>query len=125
VFDCNITSGATPTPTPSLTPTLTPTTTPSPTPLCNNKSLSFSGVNYPYPGPSPTPSVTPTNAVKGVVVTGASEFNTFSSKFTSLYSKFLEDCNGVTTYIVSEDIPFSTGATFSVIIDGKSSCTSE
>jgi YVTN family beta-propeller protein len=122
VFDCNITSGATPTPTPSLTPTLTPTTTPSPTPLCNNKSLSFSGVNYPYPGPSPTPSVTPTNAVKGVIVTGASEFNTFSSKFTSLYSKFLEDCNGVTTYIVSEDIPFSTGATFSVIIDGKSSC---
>lgn len=122
VFDCNITSGATPTPTPSLTPTLTPTTTPSPTPLCNNKSLSFSGVNYPYPGPSPTPSVTPTNAVKGVIVTGTSEFNTFSSKFTSLFSKYLQDCNNINKYYVSEDIPFSTGATFSVIIDGKSSC---
>ena len=122
VFDCNITSGATPTPTPTLTPTTTPTTTPTPTPLCNGKSLIFSGVNYSYPGPSPTPSVTPTNAVKGVIVSGTVSYDTFSSKFTSLYSKFLEDCNGITTYVVSEDIPFSTGATFSVIIDGKSSC---
>jgi YVTN family beta-propeller protein len=122
VFDCNITSGATPTPTPTLTPTTTPTTTPTPTPLCNGKALIFSGVNYSYPGPSPTPSVTPTNAVKSVIVSGTVSYDTFSSKFTSLYSKFLEDCNGVTTYVVSEDIPFSTGATFSVIIDGKSSC---
>ena len=124
VFDCNITSGATPTPTPSLTPTLTPTTTPSPTPLCINNSLSFSGVNYPYPGPSPTPSVTPTNAAKGVIVTGTSEFNTFSSKFTSLFSKYLKDCNQINNYYVSEEIPFSTGATFSAIIDSKSVCVS-
>lgn len=122
VFDCNITSGATPTPTPTLTPTTTPTTTPTPTPLCNGKSLIFSGVNYPYPGPSPTPSVTPTNAVKGVVVSGSVTYDTFSSKFTSLYSKFLQDCNGLYTYSVSEEIPFSTGATFSAIIDGKSTC---
>ena len=124
VFDCNITSGATPTPTLTQTPTLTPTTTPSPTPLCNNKSLSFSGVNYPYPGPSPTPSVTPTNAAKGVIVTGTSEFNTFSSKFTSLFSKYLKDCNQINNYYVSEEIPFSTGATFSAIIDSKSVCVS-
>ncbi len=32
VFDCNITSGATPTPTPTLTPTTTPTPTVTPTP---------------------------------------------------------------------------------------------
>ena len=122
VFDCNITSGATPTPTPSITPTLTPTTTPTPTPLCNGKSLSFSGVNYSYPGPSPTPSVTPTNAVKSVVVSGSVSYDTFSSKFTSLYSKLLLDCNSPEKYIVGEIIPFNTGSTFSAVIDFKSVC---
>jgi len=122
VFDCNVTSGATPTPTPSLTPTLTPTTTPSPTPLCNNKSLSFSGINFSYPGPSPTPSVTPTNAAKLVNVSGSVVYDTFSSKFTSLYSKLLLDCNSPSKYVVGETIPFNTGATFSAIIDFKSVC---
>ncbi len=122
VFDCNVTSGATPTPTPTLTPTNTPTTTPTPTPLCNGKSLSFSGVNYNYPGPSPTPSVTPTNAVKGVVVSGSVIYDTFSSKFTSLYSKLLLDCNSSNKYVVGETIPFNTGSTFSAIIDFKSVC---
>ena len=122
VFDCNITSGATPTPTPTVTPTLTPTTTPTPTPLCNGKSLSFSGVNFSYPGPSPTPSVTPTNAVKGVVVSGSVSYDTFSSKFTSLYSKLLLDCNSPEKYIVGEIIPFNTGSTFSAVIDFKSVC---
>jgi len=122
VFDCNITSGATPTPTPSITPTLTPTTTPTPTPLCNGKSISFSGVNYNYPGPSPTPSVTPTNAAKLVNVSGSVIYDTFSSKFTSLYSKLLLDCNSPNKYIVGETIPFNTGATFSAVIDFKSVC---
>jgi hypothetical protein len=45
----------------------------------NGKSVIFSGVSYPLPGPSPTPSVTPTNAVKGVSITGISEFLTFSN----------------------------------------------
>jgi len=122
VFDCNITSGATPTPTPTLTPTTTPTTTPTPTPLCNGKSVIFSGVSYVLPGPSPTPSVTPTNAVKGVSVTGISEFLTFSNKFSSPYSKLLLDCDGYNKYLVSEEIPFNTGSTFSVIINNKSVC---
>ena len=122
IFDCNVTSGATPTPTPTVTPTVTPTTTPTPTPLCNGKSLSFSGVNYNYPGPSPTPSVTPTNAAKNVVVSGAVVYDTFASKFTSLYSKLLLDCNSPNKYIVGEVIPFNTGATFSAIIDFKSVC---
>jgi hypothetical protein len=121
VFDCNITSGATPTPTPTLTPTNTPTTTPTPTPLCNGKSLSFSGINYSYPGPSPTPSVTPTNAAKLVNVSGSVVYDTFSSKFTSLYSKLLLDCNSSNKYVVGETIPFNTGATFSAVIDFKSS----
>lgn len=122
VFDCNVTSGATPTPTPTLTPTNTPTTTPTPTPLCNGKSLSFSGVNYNYPGPSPTPSVTPTNAAKLVNVSGSVVYDTFSSKFTSLYSKLLLDCNSSNKYVVGETIPFNTGATFSAVIDFKSVC---
>lgn len=122
VFDCNITSGATPTPTPTTTPTLTPTTTPTPTPLCNGKSVIFSGVSYVLPGPSPTPSVTPTNAVKGVSVTGVSEFLTFSNKFSSPYSKLLLDCDGYNKYLVSEEIPFNTGSTFSVYINNKSVC---
>jgi YVTN family beta-propeller protein len=122
VFDCNITSGATPTPTPTLTPTNTPTTTPTPTPLCNGKSLSFSGINYSYPGPSPTPSVTPTNAAKLVNVSGSVVYDTFSSKFTSLYSKLLLDCNSSSKYVVGETIPFNTGATFSAVIDFKSVC---
>jgi YVTN family beta-propeller protein len=122
IFDCNVTSGATPTPTPTVTPTLTPTTTPTPTPLCNGKSVSFSGVNYNYPGPSPTPSVTPTNASKNVAVSGTVIYDTFSSKFTSLYSKLLLDCYSPNKYIVGEVIPFNTGATFSAIIDFKSVC---
>jgi YVTN family beta-propeller protein len=122
VFDCNITSGSTPTPTPTTTPTLTPTTTPTPTPLCNGKSVIFSGVSYVLPGPSPTPSVTPTNAVKGVSVTGVSEFLTFSNKFSSPYSKLLLDCDGYNKYLVSEEIPFNTGSTFSVYINNKSVC---
>ena len=122
VFDCNITSGATPTPTPTLTPTHTPTSTPTPTPLCNGKSVIFSGVSYVLPGPSPTPSITPTNAVKGVSVTGISEFLTFSNKFSSPYSKLLLDCDGYNKYLVSEEIPFNTGSTFSVIINNKSVC---
>lgn len=122
VFDCNITSGATPTPTPTITPTHTPTPTPTPTPLCNGKSVIFSGVSYVLPGPSPTPSVTPTNAVKGVSVTGISEFLTFSNKFSSPYSKLLLDCDGYNKYLVSEEIPFNTGSTFSVIINNKSVC---
>ena len=122
VFDCNITSGSTPTPTPTITPTLTPTPTPTSTPLCNGKSVIFSGVSYVLPGPSPTPSLTPTNAVKGVAVTGVSEFLTFSNKFSSPYSKYLLDCDGYNKYLVSEEIPFNTGSTFSVIINGKSVC---
>jgi YVTN family beta-propeller protein len=122
VFDCNITSGATPTPTLSLTPTTTPTPTPTPTPLCNGKSVIFSGVSYPLPGPSPTPSVTPTNAVKGVSITGISEFLTFSNKFSSPYSKLLLDCDGYNKYLVYGEIPFNTGATFSVVINNNSVC---
>ena len=122
VFDCNITSGATPTPTPTLTPTTTPTPTVTPTPLCYGKSVIFSGVSYVLPGPSPTPSVTPTNAVKGVSVTGVSEFLTFSNKFSSPYSKLLLDCDGYNKYLVSEEIPFNTGSTFSVYINNKSVC---
>jgi YVTN family beta-propeller protein len=122
VFDCNITSGATPTPTLSLTPTTTPTPTPTSTPFCYGKSVIFSGVSYPLPGPSPTPSVTPTNAVKGVSVTGVSEFLTFSNKFSSPYSKLLLDCDGYNKYLVSEEIPFNTGSTFSVYINNKSVC---
>ena len=122
VFDCNITSGATPTPTPTLTPTTTPTPTVTPTPVCYGKSVIFSGVSYVLPGPSPTPSVTPTNAVKGVPVTGISEFLTFSNKFSSPYSKLLLDCDGFNKYLVAEEIPFNTGSTFSVIINNKSIC---
>ena len=122
VFDCNITSGATPTPTLSLTPTPTLTPTITPTPVCYGKSVIFSGVSYVLPGPSPTPSVTPTNAVKGVSVTGISEFLTFSNKFSSPYSKLLLDCDGYNKYLVSEEIPFNTGSTFSVIINNKSVC---
>ena len=122
VFDCNVTSGATPTPTPTVTPTVTPTMTPTPTPLCLGKSISFSGINYNYPGPSPTPSVTPTNAPKNVPVSGTVIYDTFASKFTSLYSKLLLDCNSPDKYIVGEVIPFNTGATFSAIIDLKSVC---
>ena len=122
VFDCNITSGATPTPTPTLTPTTTPTPTVTPTPLCYGKSVIFSGVSYVLPGPSPTPSITPTNAVKGVPVTGISEFLTFSNKFSSPYSKLLLDCDGFNKYLVAEEIPFNTGSTFSVIINNKSVC---
>ena len=84
--------------------------------------MSFSGVNFSYPGPSPTPSVTPTNAVKGVVVSGSVSYDTFSSKFTSLYSKLLLDCNSSNKYVVGETIPFNTGATFSAVIDFKSVC---
>ena len=122
VFDCNVTSGATPTPTPSLTPTVTPTMTPTPTPLCLGKSISFSGISYNYPGPSPTPSITPTNAAKLVNVSGSVVYDTFASKFTSLYSKLLLDCNSPNKYIVGEVIPFNTGATFSAIIDFKPVC---
>jgi YVTN family beta-propeller protein len=122
IFDCNVTSGATPTPTISVTPTKTPTPTPTSTPLCNGKSVIFSGVSYNLPGPSPTPSVTPTNAVKGVSITGNSEFTTFSNKFSSLYSKYLIDCDGFNKYFVSEVIPFNTGATFQATINGISVC---
>lgn len=122
VFDCNITSGSTPTPTPSITPTMTPTTTPTPTPICYGKSVSFSATNYSYPLESPTPTPTPTNIVKGVSVTGSSSFTTISTTFTSSLSKALQDCTDPYTYYVQETVPFNTGSTFSAIIDNNPVC---
>ena len=72
-------------------------------------------MSYALPGPSPTPSVTPTNAVKGVSVTGVSEFLTFSNKISSPYSKLLLDCDGYNKYLVSEEIPFNTHLAFILI----------
>jgi hypothetical protein len=121
-FDCNVTSGSTPTPTPTPTVTPTPTITPSPTVVCNTKALSFSAVNYNFPGVTQTPSPTPSNLPKTVSVTGSSTFTSFSSTFTSTLSKLLVDCNDPFQYVVSDPVPFNTGATFSAIIDGNPVC---
>lgn len=121
-FDCSVTSGSTPTPTPTPTPTLTPTNTPTPTVPCTGKALSFSAVNFNYPGVTRTPTPTPSNLPKNVSVTGTSTFTSFSSTFTSSLSKLLTDCNNPLSYIVSDPVPFNTGATFSAIIDGNPVC---
>jgi YVTN family beta-propeller protein len=121
-FDCTVTSGSTPTPTPTATVTPTPTITPSPTVVCNTKALSFSAVNYNFPGVTQTPSPTPSNLAKTVSVTGSSSFTSFSSTFTSTLSKLLIDCLDPLSYVVSEPVPFNTGATFSAIIDGNPVC---
>ena len=121
-FDCTVTSGSTPTPTPTATVTPTPTITPSPTVVCNTKALSFSAVNYNFPGVTQTPSPTPSNLPKTVSVTGSSSFTSFSSTFTSTLSKLLIDCLDPLSYVVSEPVPFNTGATFSAIIDGNPVC---
>lgn len=121
-FDCSVTSGSTPTPTPTPTLTPTPTNTPTPTVPCTGKALSFSAVNFNYPGVTRTPTPTPSNLPKTVSVTGTSTFTSFSSTFTSSLSKLLTDCNNPLSYIVSDPVPFNTGATFSAIIDGNPVC---
>jgi YVTN family beta-propeller protein len=119
IFDCNPVE--TPTPTASVTTTPTPTTTITPTQLCYGKSISVTGYSTPYSiGSIPTSSSN--SVLRNCLVTGETLFNTFSSDFSSAYSKLLVDCINGSQYLVSEPIPFGTGSTFSALIDGNPVC---
>ena len=122
VFDCNVTSGSTPTPTPTVSPTNTPTVTPSTTVNCSGKAIDFDFQNISFPGVTTTPTPTSTNLPKSVPVTGSSSFEFVNTSFSSSLVKELRNCSDGTIYLVSDSVPFNTGAIFSAIIDGNPVC---
>ena len=121
IFDC-VVSGTTPTPTPTVTPTITPTPTVTPTQVCINKAVSVSGFSFGWSLATPTPTKTSINTNRNCVVTGLTDFSFFESNFKSSSNRLLIDCSNSLNYIVSQNVPFSTGATFNAIVDGKGVC---
>ena len=113
-----------PTPNSTTTPTPTQTQTPTPTQVCVNKFLSFSGYNFsPQSTVTPTPSVTSSPLSLNCIINDTVTFDTFSSNFTNLLSKGLQNCNssGI-IYYVSESVPFAVNSTFNAIINGTPVC---
>lgn len=121
VLDCITISGLTPTQTQTNTMTPSVTQTVTPTQYCINKSVSVSGSTFYFPNLTPTPSST-LAASKNCVITDQKDFTIFESVFSSQTNKLLTDCRLGKTYIVSEIIPFNTGATFNAVIDYKPVC---
>jgi hypothetical protein len=121
-YEFDLTPG--PTPEPTQTPTITQTQTPTPTQFCVNKFVSFSGYNFsPQSTLTPTPSVTTSPLSFNCVINDSVTFDTFSSNFTSLLSKGLQNCNQPNLiYYVSEAVPFSINSVFSAIINGSPVC---
>jgi uncharacterized delta-60 repeat protein len=103
-------------------PAPTPTPTPTPTQKCFGKAVDVTGFTFNYPAATPAVTPTPSNLPKNCVVTGTTEFRTFQSVFSNNYNKLLTDCSNGSTYIISQPLPFNTGATFQAIIDGKTVC---
>jgi uncharacterized delta-60 repeat protein len=103
-------------------PAPTPTPTPTPTQKCFGKAVDVTGFTFNYPAATPAVTPTPSNLPKNCVVTGTTEFRTFQSVFSNNYNKQLTDCSNGSTYIISQPLPFNTGATFQAIIDGKTVC---
>lgn len=121
IFDC-LNTGLTPTAASTITPTKTPTNTPTPTNNCAGKSVTVSGINFNYFAITPTPSTSQINTNKNCLITGNTEFSIFNSSFISNLNKLLIDCTTGNNYIISNSLPFNTGATFNAIIDGKGVC---
>jgi hypothetical protein len=86
--------------------------------------LSFSGYNFsPQSTVTPTPSVTSSPLSLNCIINDTVTFDTFSSNFTNLLSKGLQNCNnsGI-IYYVSESVPFAVNSTFNAIINGTPVC---
>jgi hypothetical protein len=119
-FGCDVIVPETPTPTTTLTQTMTQTMTP--TQICYGKSVSVIGQYVSNNnGNLRTFGVTP-SPVRECAVTSEKIFLSFESQFYSSYSKLLIDCSNSNNYLISEVLPFNTGATFQAIIDGQPVC---
>ncbi len=119
-FGCDVIVPETPTPTTTLTQTMTQTMTP--TQICYGKSVSVIGQYVSNnDGNLRTFGVTP-SPVRECAVTSEKIFLSFESQFYSSYSKLLIDCSNSNNYLISEVLPFNTGATFQAIIDGQPVC---
>jgi uncharacterized delta-60 repeat protein len=112
----------TPTATVTITPTKTPTQTLTPTNNCAGKSVTVFATNFSYIAVTPTPSTSPINTTQNCLVTGNTEFGIFTSSFVSGLNKLLLDCSSGRNYIISNTLPFNTGATFNAIVDGAGVC---
>jgi uncharacterized delta-60 repeat protein len=122
LFDCTINPSPTPTPSVTVTPSITPTSTVTPTNYCYGKAIDVSGTSFFYTLITPTPSPTTPNNNRNCVISSTTEFNIFEKSFASSYSRQLTDCSNSLTYIISEALPFGTGATFQATIDNISVC---